>query len=106
MQTEEEEKEHEEKPDVKQRISFGPDYWRLPLLLLDDGSSESTNEGEQEYSMGSEISICAVCYMELLDGDAVRRLRPCGHCFHKHCIDRWLLESSTKCPVDNQELYC
>jgi len=47
---------------------------------------------------------CMVCYMEFEEGDRVRRLQPCGHLFHKACIDSWLLGSSTRCPIDNLEV--
>lgn len=46
---------------------------------------------------------CAVCLDEYAIGDVVRVL-PCQHYFHQACIDSWLTESSTKCPVDNREV--
>jgi len=67
----------------------------------DDEFHEPGEPGEP-----GEPELCAICYVPFAMGDAVRRLRPCGHCFHKECIDRWLLESSKVCPVDKQELCC
>jgi Ring finger domain len=32
---------------------------------------------------------CLVCQFAYEKGDDLRRL-PCGHCFHKNCIDQWL----------------
>jgi Ring finger domain len=32
---------------------------------------------------------CLVCQFAYEKGDVLRRL-PCGHCFHKDCIDQWL----------------
>jgi len=96
-----------DEPDVEQTVEaekniFGsPDYWRLPLPKDAD---ESTEEGSEGDSRRCDDELCAICYTEFEDGEAVRRLQPCGHCFHKSCIDRWLLESSTKCPGCNQDV--
>uniref|UniRef100_A0A0E0DCK3 RING-type domain-containing protein n=1 Tax=Oryza meridionalis TaxID=40149 RepID=A0A0E0DCK3_9ORYZ len=32
---------------------------------------------------------CCVCISGFRDGEEVRRL-PCGHAFHRDCVDRWL----------------
>jgi hypothetical protein len=87
--------------------SFGVDYWRLPILHGDEGGNARTRgstRGEQRSHGKNER--CAVCCVDFEEGDLVRRLQPCGHLFHKECIDHWLLEASTRCPVDNQELCC
>ena len=39
---------------------------------------------------------CSVCLDALGWGDA-RALLPCGHCFHRKCLERWLHVSPT-CP--------
>eukprot|EP00536_Pseudo-nitzschia_multiseries_P006278 jgi/Psemu1/296196/fgenesh1_pm.130_\ len=39
---------------------------------------------------------CLVCQEEYWEGDQLRNL-PCGHCFHKECVDQWLL-SKDFCP--------
>ncbi|KAL0919611.1 hypothetical protein M5K25_011717 [Dendrobium thyrsiflorum] len=49
-------------------------------------------------SNGEEESACPVCLSEFEDGEAVRFLPECGHCFHVECIDMWLRWHST-CPV-------
>jgi len=108
LQTEEEIENdaRENNGEVKPGFLHGADYWRLPLPLLDNVSVVSTNdESTDEQSTGSDSDMCAVCYVDFEIGDAVRRLQPCGHIFHKGCIDRWLLESSTRCPVDKREVF-
>ncbi len=42
---------------------------------------------------------CAVC-MEPYRGGQHRKHLPCGHVFHASCIDMWLENSSTNCPLD------
>lgn len=41
---------------------------------------------------------CSVCLTELADGDMVRVLMVCTHCFHTACIEPWLRERDT-CPL-------
>ncbi|PON93353.1 43kDa postsynaptic protein [Trema orientale] len=54
--------------------------------------------------MGSKEPFdCAVCLCEFSDQDELRLLPPCGHAFHIHCIDTWLLSNST-CPLCRRTL--
>ena len=43
--------------------------------------------------------ICAICIEGYSIGQS-RKFLPCGHIFHNSCIDAWLSENSTKCPLD------
>uniref|UniRef100_A0A061S1N7 Zinc finger family protein n=1 Tax=Tetraselmis sp. GSL018 TaxID=582737 RepID=A0A061S1N7_9CHLO len=45
---------------------------------------------------------CAVCRMEFEAGEELSLL-PCGHGYHRECIQRWL-EDNKACPVCNTEL--
>jgi hypothetical protein len=49
---------------------------------------------------------CPICIVDFEDGDAVRVL-PCGgaHRFHQACVDPWLLELSSSCPICRQGMY-
>lgn len=86
-----EEGQQSEHQDVDATSLHGPDYWRLPMPAVNDDADDKKSDGP------SDCEICTICCTELVDGDTIRRLKPCGHCFHRGCIDRWLLESS---PVD------
>ena len=46
-----------------------------------------------------EAAECTVCLEDLQQGQEARRL-PCGHSFHRPCIDAWLL-AKRKCPLCN-----
>lgn len=46
---------------------------------------------------------CAVCLLEAEEGEKMRRLTICRHCFHADCIDPWLCEMSS-CPLCRAEI--
>ncbi|CAO3672490.1 unnamed protein product [Umbelopsis vinacea] len=46
---------------------------------------------------------CVICLDGFSRGDVLRRL-PCGHEYHRDCIDPWLTKRSASCPLCKQEL--
>jgi hypothetical protein len=46
---------------------------------------------------------CAICMDLYLLGQSLKQL-PCSHIFHCHCIETYLKEFSTQCPLDNLSL--
>jgi len=58
----------------------------IPSMVWDRASDECFGQS------------CTICLEEFEDGEAVRRL-PCKHCYHQHCIKKWLTTKSTVCPV-------
>ncbi|CAA2957897.1 RING-H2 finger ATL74-like [Olea europaea subsp. europaea] len=46
---------------------------------------------------------CPICLCEFMDGEKVRVLPYCHHCFHVKCIDIWLASHSS-CPTCRQSL--
>jgi len=67
-------------------------------------SSTSPAPDVQPDAMGHEI--CPICIVEFEDGDDVRIL-PCEgkHQFHQHCVDPWLLELSSSCPLCREDFH-
>ena len=55
-----------------------------------------------------ETPMCPICLEHFVDGDEIRNLK-CDHCFHKSCIDVWLLGTmssdvtTTVCPTCRQD---
>jgi len=53
---------------------------------------------------GPEGAQCVICCEDLVEGDAVRTL-PCGHVYHRECVDSWLCRSRLCClckrPIDS-----
>ena len=79
--------------------------WRRPLESgIGEGSSQdvATRDRQREdvapASMGRET--CPICIVDFEEGDDIRVL-PCEgkHCFHQNCVDPWLLELSSSCPI-------
>lgn len=52
------------------------------------------NTAEEDHSS----PYCAICLQNAAEGDKMRRLTACSHCFHAECIDPWLEKRST-CPL-------
>ncbi|XP_052199837.1 RING-H2 finger protein ATL52-like [Diospyros lotus] len=52
---------------------------------------------EQQQEQGCDNE-CPVCLSAFEDGEELRRLPSCKHCFHADCIDKWLY-AHFNCPV-------
>lgn len=53
----------------------------------------------RKYQAGQEkMESCAICVDEFSGGDQLRVL-PCDHYFHSKCIDEWLINHSSLCPL-------
>lgn len=50
-----------------------------------------------------ETSECSICLNTFSSEDPVRQLGSCGHCFHRACIDLWLLRCA-ECPLCKQSV--
>ncbi|TVU01126.1 hypothetical protein EJB05_53425, partial [Eragrostis curvula] len=67
------------------------------------GSVEAADDGgggcSKRWSGGrGQVEQCCVCISTCRDGEEMRRL-PCGHAFHRDCVDRWLARCRRTCPL-------
>jgi hypothetical protein len=46
-----------------------------------------------------ENTLCCICQDELSLHDELKTLPDCQHSFHKHCINRWLMDCRSTCPI-------
>ncbi len=78
-----------------------------PAPRLQDGSSTKRSlawvrrfgtSPEDKVMVGNIATSCVICAENFTHGESVRRL-PCQHIFHPSCIDPWLLERATTCPL-------
>ncbi len=72
--------------DVKVTLSE-EEFNKLPTLDVTDENKESFGEKE-----------CNICIEGYEVGTCVTKL-PCGHVFHKDCIQNWLCSEKVNCPV-------
>ncbi|WKA05164.1 hypothetical protein VitviT2T_023145 [Vitis vinifera] len=70
-------------------ITFG--YYRRKVLKRDHVFCYKPNRTHQQI-------YCVVCLCDAVEGERLRRLPDCKHCFHVGCIDAWFQAHST-CPL-------
>lgn len=61
-------------------------------------SVHTNNDARLETTLAKDEKICALCMDSFNVGQKVRLLR-CDHYFHPDCIDPWLLNMSSTCPL-------
>lgn len=61
-------------------------------------SREACSLEEMEQNSRDTTLTCSVCTEDFVENDTVRIL-PCGHIYHRRCIDPWLLRFSGNCPL-------
>lgn len=62
-------------------------------------STEKESVSEKKGNDAEEKELeCNICMHNILHGQMAREL-PCGHIFHKKCIDRWF-KDECYCPLD------
>jgi hypothetical protein len=75
-------------------VDVPPARPRAPIAT----TASSAQEDPLPELIGRET--CPICIVDFEDGDDVRVL-PCEgrHVFHQACVDPWLLELSSSCPI-------
>lgn len=74
----------------------------IPLDVLDNFSNKLTFGPGYHSRIGRTVSSidtdCSICMVAYADGEEIRQLG-CGHHFHQRCVDVWLLEHQSRCPL-------
>ena len=78
---------------------------QLDLRLQVPLGEEATRQlPMREYRVGQEVcEACAICVDDFVADEMVRVL-PCNHIFHSQCIDEWLTNHSSLCPLCKKEV--
>ncbi|TFK21960.1 hypothetical protein FA15DRAFT_54519 [Coprinopsis marcescibilis] len=75
--------------------------------------SRQPSEGPRSSKNADEVvpdaigrETCPICIVDFEEGDDIRVL-PCEgkHCFHQTCVDPWLLELSSSCPICRHDFH-
>ena len=73
-----------------------------PVTLVRPSPTSSSESAQDDDPLPESIGrdTCPICIVDFEDGDDVRVL-PCEgrHVFHQACVDPWLLELSSSCPI-------
>jgi len=76
---------------------------RLGLSPAEIGALGGIGQMQAEECLSSEPQECSVCLANIEPGETLRHLPNCTHCFHRSCIDLWLLQSAS-CPLCKVEV--
>jgi hypothetical protein len=61
---------------------------KIPTLLFEPSMAEGKDENHTEVK-------CLICQENYEEGEELRCLPNCQHCFHKDCVDKWLSTKDT-----------
>lgn len=67
------------------------------------GTHDSPADIRMAVMMQDEDECCPICIDEFVEGCIVRKL-PCGHTYHNTCIDPWLMNHTSSCPICKRDL--
>lgn len=82
---------------------------RRRRTITAETSEGSTSQGMDDKDIVPDAigrETCPICIVDFEEGDDLRVL-PCEghHRFHQECVDQWLLELSSSCPICRQGLF-
>ena len=74
-----------------------PDYFREVRKLSDKGFKTLQKQAFTKVGIDGQY-LCTICQDAFENGDNLIVL-VCGHLFHEDCVERWLKESKSQCPI-------
>ena len=83
-----------------------PDETPGPAQPPQDGAATEELDDAMEEEQPTQNNVenrnldnfCVICHENINEGQVLRRIKKCGHCFHIGCLDRWL-ENKITCPT-------
>ena len=84
-----------------QIVDFGQFSKTTPKAIVDSLPLRTITAEQIQQNLDNDdegYRKCMVCLIEYEEGEELRTM-PCMHFFHKECIDKWLLERGSTCPI-------
>lgn len=67
---------------------------------------KSARQSQIDPEQSQSTEDCSICLCDFVDGEMCRELpAPCGHVFHKKCIDEWFGTQRATCPNCKRSIY-
>lgn len=80
--------------------------WRISIEDLDSDDIAYFPIALDESSVAAAAQEeCCICLDEFENGERVKVLPRCNHCYHPHCVNKWLTTHST-CPLCRASINC
>ena len=73
------------------------------LAEVEDLLKSSSDEEVLEVT-AKEMEECSICFEEMWKMKRAKA-RPCGHIFHKVCLERWVNHQDYTCPICRADIY-
>ncbi|KAJ6102022.1 hypothetical protein N7486_004449 [Penicillium sp. IBT 16267x] len=90
-------------PEVHEQTPQTPTGIRKPRAAVinpvTDDQSVSSSSTPNRYRLSHTQTTCAICLDDFVVGSSTVRELPCGHIFDPGCIDPFLMENSSLCPL-------
>lgn len=78
-----------------QHVDSAPQTSPSPIVV----SPQETNTASRSRNHNFSQTTCPICIDDFVAGESTVRELPCGHIFHPECIDTFLLQNSSLCPL-------
>ncbi|KAI1912904.1 hypothetical protein LOZ61_003108 [Ophidiomyces ophidiicola] len=76
-----------------------------PTIPAASQTSPSNPSTYERFKSSFSQTVCPICLDDYVSGESVVRELPCQHIFHPECIDSFLLQNSSLCPVCKKTVF-
>ena len=73
------------------------------IAEITDQKVDKTSDKHEEVANQS-VTICSIC-LDSIEGQDSQRVLKCKHRFHNECINRWLSNHKTTCPMCRKQVF-
>lgn len=84
---------------LEKEITQTDEKIKKPEPAMIKAGSESATRSTSQFRLSHTQTTCAICLDDFMAGTSMVRELPCGHIFDPGCIDPFLTENSSLCPL-------